>query len=124
MDVTDNSEIGNSEDGCFFVLVDGDDVFRPLHPDHVLGGSRDAGGDVDLGLHRLARLADLVGVGHPSGVDDRSRRTGCPVQGFGEVFDHRVLAGLTETTTAGDHDGGFVELWSRALLHVALGDRG
>ena len=90
----------------------------------MLGGPGDAGGDVDLRLYRLARLSDLVGVGHPTGIDDGPRRTGRTVKGLREVFDHRVLAGLTESTTTGDDDSGFVELRSGALLHVTFGDGG
>ena len=64
-------EIRDREDRSLLVLVDGDDVLRALHPDHVLGGPRDPGRDVDRRLDGLAGLADLMGVGHPARVDDR-----------------------------------------------------
>ena len=59
-----------AEDRRLLVLVDRDDVLRALHAHHVLRGAGDAGGDVDGGLDDLAGLADLVAVGHPTGVDD------------------------------------------------------
>ena len=34
--VANNAEVGNAKDWCFFVFVDGDDVFRTLHAHHVL----------------------------------------------------------------------------------------
>ena len=63
-----------AEDRRLLVLVDGDDVLRALHAHHVLGRAGDAGGDVDVRLHDLAGLADLVAVRHPAGVDDRPGR--------------------------------------------------
>ncbi len=44
VDVADYAQIGNTEDRGFFVLVDGDDVLRALHPHHVLRGSGDTSG--------------------------------------------------------------------------------
>src|ERR1019366_4396975 len=57
--VTDDPEIGELEDGRIGVLVDGHDVLRGLHPDLVLDGPGDAGGQVQLGRDRFSRLADL-----------------------------------------------------------------
>ena len=119
VDVADDAEVGDREDRRLLVLVDGDDVLRALHAHHVLRGARDAGGDVHGGLHDLARLADLVAVGHPAGVDDGSGRARRALQQLGQLLDHLVLAGLAEAAAAGDDHGGLVELGSRGLLDVA-----
>ena len=118
MDVTDDAEVGDTEDRCFLVLVDRDDVLRALHAHHVLSGTGDARSDVHGRLDDLAGLADLVAVRHPSGVDDGSRRTRRTLEGLGERLDHRVLVGLAEATASSDHDGRFVELGTRGLLDV------
>src|SRR5690606_32986834 len=59
VNVSDDAEIGDREDRGVRVLVDRHDRLRVLHTDQVLHGTRDAGGDVDVGLHRGAGLADL-----------------------------------------------------------------
>ena len=104
--------------GRFLVLVDGDDVLGALHPHHVLRGAGDAGGDVDGRLHDLARLADLVAVGHPAGVDDGPGRARRALQQLGQVLDHLVVAGLAQAPAARDHDRGLVELGPGRLLDV------
>src|SRR2546423_5629454 len=71
VDIADHAQVGDREDRGVLVLVDGDDVLGTLHANQVLRRTGDAGGDVDVGLDDLARLTHLVGVGHPTGVDDR-----------------------------------------------------
>src|SRR5262249_53764867 len=73
VDVADDAEVADREDRGFGVLVDGDDVLRALHADHVLRRAGDAGRDVHVGLDDLAGLTDLVRVGHPARVDDGTR---------------------------------------------------
>jgi hypothetical protein len=75
-----------------------------------------------VGLHDLAGLAHLVAVGHPAGVDDGTRCTGRRLEELGELLDHLELLGLAEATTAGHDDGSLVELGTRSLLDVAVGD--
>ena len=118
--VADDAEVADREDRGLGVLVDGDDVLRALHAHHVLGGARDAGGDVDGRLHDLAGLADLVASRAPSRRRRwRATRRARAVEQLGQVLDHLVLLGLAEATAAGHHDGGVVELRALALLDVA-----
>src|SRR3954467_7533895 len=70
--VPNDAEVRELEYRRVRVLVDRDDVLRVLHPDLVLDRSGDAGGEVELGRHRLAGLADLGGVRVPAGVDHRT----------------------------------------------------
>ena len=90
--VADDAEVGDPEDRRLAVLVHRDDVVGALHADHVLGGAGDAERDVELRLHDLAGLADLLRVGHPAGVDDRTRRARRALEQLGEL---RRRAGRT-----------------------------
>ena len=47
-EVADDAIVGNFEDGCVLVLVDGDDGLRALHADEMLDGSGDADGEIEL----------------------------------------------------------------------------
>src|ERR1039458_6927564 len=69
-EVTDDTEVGDREDGSLRVLVDRDDVLRVLHAHHVQGRPGNPAGDVHHRLHRLAGLTNLEGVRHPARVDD------------------------------------------------------
>ncbi|KAF1768231.1 hypothetical protein GCK72_000043 [Caenorhabditis remanei] len=42
------SDIGDLEDWCVWILVDGDDRLRILHSSQMLNGSRDSDSDVQL----------------------------------------------------------------------------
>src|SRR5215218_9830932 len=56
--VADDTEVDELEDRGLVVLVDRHDGLRGLHPGAVLDGTGDAVGDVELGGHDLAGLAD------------------------------------------------------------------
>src|SRR5688572_5506116 len=73
-DVTHDAVVGDLEDGRVGVLVDAHDHLGRRHPGQVLDGPADAAGHVERGRNRLARLADLVLVIDPAGVDDGPRR--------------------------------------------------
>ncbi len=76
--------VGDREDRRLLVVVDRDGVLRAFHADPVLGGTRDAGSDVDGGLDDLAGLADLVAVGNPTGVDNGPRCAGRTLEQLGD----------------------------------------
>src|SRR4051812_49783948 len=71
--VPHDAVVGDLEDRRLLVLVDGDDRLRGAHPGEVLDGARDADGDVQVGAHDAARLADLVAVRPPAVVGHRAR---------------------------------------------------
>src|SRR5205085_8323508 len=85
--VADDAEVGDAEDRRLRVLVDGDDVLAALHADHVLRRAGDAAGDVQVRLHDLAGLTDLVRVRAPAGVDDGAAGAGRTLQRLGQVLD-------------------------------------
>src|SRR5690242_8889619 len=72
-EIADEAVIGDLEDRCLLVLVDGDDDLRVLHPGEMLDGAGDADGDVELGRDDLAGLPHLVVVRHEAGVDRGAR---------------------------------------------------
>src|SRR4029078_6277037 len=64
--------VGDVEDRRLGIGVDGDEGAARLHAREVLHGARDAEGEIDLRLHRLAGLAHLSRVRHPPLVDEWS----------------------------------------------------
>src|SRR5262245_38617659 len=71
--IGNESIVGDLEDRRLFVLVDGHDDFRILHPGEMLDRAGNPGSDVELGRHNLAGLADLPVVGRITGIDRRAR---------------------------------------------------
>ena len=63
--VGDETVVGDLEDRGLLILVDGDDDLRILHAGEVL----DAAGNVEIGRHDLAGLADLPVVRGVTGID-------------------------------------------------------
>src|SRR6185437_3977567 len=84
--VADDAEVGELEDGRVRVLVDRDDRAGALHADLVLDRARDATGDVELRRDAPARLTDLRGVRVPAGVDDGARRRDRAAERLGELL--------------------------------------
>ncbi len=102
--VADDAVGGGVEDGGGGVLVDGDDDVGAGHACHVLHGAGDAAGDVELGLHGAAGLADLVVGGYPSGVHRGAGGADCAAERLGEIADEGEVLRLSETAAAGDDD--------------------
>src|SRR5215216_1584457 len=123
VEVADDPEVGELEDRGVGVLVDRHDVLRGLHADLVLDGAGDAGRQVQLRRDRLARLADLGGVGVPARVD---HRTGCrngAAHHAGELLELLEALGLAEAAAAGDEDVGVLDVHVGAALLAALDHR-
>src|SRR5205823_1682790 len=94
--VADDAEVGELEDGRVRVLVDGDDRLRALHADLVLDRAGDADRDVELRRDVLAGLADLRRVRVPAGVDDRARGADRAAERLRESLDEREVLRLAE----------------------------
>ena len=60
------------EDGSVRIAIDRDDVFRSLHTDIVLHGSRDTDGDIEPRRDRLPGLSYLLMVRPPTGIHHRA----------------------------------------------------
>jgi len=79
-EVSNETDVGDLEDGGVGVLVDGNNELGLLHTGKVLDGTRDTNGDVELGGDNLSGLADLERVVGVAGVDGGTRGTdGCNV---------------------------------------------
>src|SRR5688500_20054756 len=61
-DISDDSVVGNLENGCLAVLVDRDDRLRRTHAGEVLNGAVDANGNVQVRAHLPTSLSDLIAV--------------------------------------------------------------
>jgi len=96
--------VGDLEDGRLGVGVDGDDDLAALHAGQVLVGAADAGGDVQLGGHHLAGLADLQVVGDPAGVHGGARGAHRAAQLVGQLL-HRLEVALGAAAAGDDHAG-------------------
>ena len=122
-DVADDAVVGDFEDGGFGISVDGDDGFALVHAGEVLDRAGDADSDVELGLHRLAGLADLLGVGSPACIDDGAGGSNGGTELVGEGFDVLGEAfGAAYAAAAGDDDLGFGELDAGAAFGGLAGD--
>ena len=62
------------------IRVDGQDVLGCHGPHPVLDGTRDSAGDVNLRRYPGAGLTDLVAVGTPAVVGNRTRAPDDPTQ--------------------------------------------
>ena len=67
--IAHDAVVGNTEDGCALILVDSDDALGVLHTSGVLDSAGDAQSNIDLGVHGLAGLTNLMVSRQPAGVD-------------------------------------------------------
>src|ERR1700733_456988 len=70
--IAGNATIGNLEDRRIRVAVDGENVFTFVHAREMLHGSGDSDREIGCGLNCFPGLADLLGVGPPTSVDNRA----------------------------------------------------
>ena len=99
--VADDDEVGELGDRRVRVAIDGDDRLGRLHPDLVLDRAADPEREVELRLHDLAGLADLLGVRDPAGVDRRARRTDRAAERLGELLDELEALRPADAAAAG-----------------------
>src|SRR5918994_1624879 len=119
--VADDPHVGQAEDRGVPVTVDRDDPLRRLHPHHVLRRTADADGDVHLGANRLSRLADLVAVRNPAGVDDGAARAhGGVSDRLGKLVEQPEIRRVLQTAAAGDDDLRVLELRTGRSFLVAF----
>src|SRR4051794_11632590 len=119
VEVAHDAEVGELEDRGVRVLVDRHDVLRALHADLVLDRARDAGREVELRRHGLARLADLGGIREPARVDDRPGRRHRAAEHAGELLELLEALRLAEPAAAGHEDLGVLDVDLGAALLAA-----
>ena len=73
--IAHDAVVGNTEDGCALILVDSDDALGVLHTSGVLDSAGDAQSNIDLGMHGLAGLTNLMVSGHPACIGDGTGST-------------------------------------------------
>src|SRR5215471_88774 len=118
VEIRDQAVIGDLEDRGVLVLVDRHDDLGVLHAGEMLDRAGDADGNVELGRHHLAGLADLPVVGRIAGVDCGARGADARTQLVGKRLD--ILGEIFPAlhgAAAGDDD-----LRRGQLGTVALGD--
>src|ERR687891_2371775 len=119
--VADDPHVGQAEDRSIAVTVDRDDPPRRLHPHDVLRRTADADGDVHLGANRLARLADLVAVRNPAGVDDGAARAdGSVSDRLSKLVEEPEIRRVLQAAAAGDDDLRVLELRTGRSFLVAF----
>src|SRR5215211_7014206 len=92
-EIAHDAVVGNLENRGFLVLVDRDDGLAVLHPGEMLDRAGDADGDIEVGRHHLAGLADLVIVRHVAGIDRGAAGAEAGTQLVGQrLEDLEVLA--------------------------------
>src|SRR5215218_3338345 len=119
VEVADDAEVGELEDRGVRVLVDRHDVLRALHADLVLDRAGDAGREVELRRHGLARLTDLGGIREPARVDDRPGRRHRAAEHARELLELLEALRLAEPAAAGHEDVGVLDVDLGAALLAA-----
>ncbi len=122
-EIADDEDIREVGDGSVRVAVDRHDRARGLHADLVLDRAADAEREIELWLHDLAGLADLLAVRDPARVDGRPRRPDRAAQRGGQVLEQREARRSADPATTGDDDPRIVDRDRRALGDDAIDDR-
>src|SRR5580692_8864329 len=110
-EVADDTIVGHLEDRRFFVLVDRHDGLAVLHAGEMLDRAGDADGNIKVGRHDLAGLADLVVVRHVAGID----RGAAGAELVGQRLEDLEVIAAAHAAAAGHHDLGRGELGPLAL---------
>ena len=110
--------MGDLEDGCRRVGVDGDDAAGALHAGDELDRAGDAAGDDELWLDGATAEADLEARIDPSRLDDGAGGGEASAKGVSEVAEKGEVLGLLDAASGDDeHFGVFDALFGR-LLHA------
>ena len=86
----------------------------------MLNGAGDAAGDVQVRGNNLSRLADLIRLGSPAGVDGRAGCAHRCTENSGQFFDDDVVFRPLHAAAAGNDDVGLgqIDLAARILLDL------
>src|SRR5918993_1748888 len=123
-EITHDAVVGNLEDRGFLVLVDRNDGLAVLHAGQMLDRAGDADGDIEVGRHHLAGLADLVVVGHVTRVDRSAAGAETCAELVGQRLEHLEVLAARQAAAARDDDLGAGELGPLALGELGADVRG
>jgi hypothetical protein len=112
--ITNDTKVGNREDRCMLIFIDGHDILGAFHACQVLNGPADTTGDVESWFNRLAGLPNLVAIGQPARIDDGTRSTGSATQCRSQFLDEAKVFRLAQATTSTDDDAGIFQCRSFA----------
>src|SRR5689334_1533504 len=87
-EIAHDAIVGNLEDRGFLVLIDRNDGLAVLHAGEMLDRAGDADGDIEVGRHDLAGLANLVVVGHVAGVHGGAAGAETGTELVGQRLEH------------------------------------
>src|SRR5437588_2406393 len=103
-EIADDSVIGNVEDWCFGILINGHDGLGVLHSNQMLNRSGDAHGDVEFRSHSLTGRADLTIDRQPLCIADRSRCREIATENCSQLLCESQLIFTLNSATDGDND--------------------
>src|SRR4029077_9683054 len=103
-EIADDAVVGHLEDRCFLVLVDRHDGLAVLHAGEMLDRAGDADGDIEVGRHHLAGLADLVVVRHVARIDGGAAGAQPGAQLVGQGLEHLEVLAACQAPAARDDD--------------------
>ena len=83
--IADDLVMGDLEDRCVRIGVDGDDLGRLIHAGAVLDGAGDSRGDIQPRADGRPRLSDLVFAGYPARINRRPRSAEFAAQQIGQI---------------------------------------
>src|SRR6187402_142582 len=86
----------------------------------MLHGAGNADGKVNIRFDSLAGLADLHGVGHPTGIYRGAARANGTAEHVGEVLEYAELLFALESATAGNNDLRAFQRWTLAFNYHSL----
>src|SRR3954469_10397764 len=99
-EIADETVVGNLEDMRFGILVDGDDDLAVLHPGEMLDRARNTDRDIQIGRDDLARLPDLIIIGHIARIDRGARGADRGVELRRQIFDQLEIVAAAHAAAA------------------------
>src|SRR5579863_5901887 len=101
--ITNDAEVGDGENGCVLVFVNGDNVFGTLHTRQVLNGPTDTNGDIECWFHGFTCLTNLIAVRKPTRVNNGASRA-CRTTESGSEFLYKMVVLCFAEATSTAHD--------------------
>lgn len=103
-----NDAVGcNSEDRRVFVRVDSNDDLGSSHASHMLDGTGDAAGNIEIGVHGLAGLPNLHIMARVSRVHGGTRSANGGADDVRTLMEYFEIIGIRHGSSAGNNEGSF-----------------
>ena len=102
--VSNKAVIRNLENGCFFVLIDGNDDFTVLHARQMLDGTGNANSDIKLRRNDFTRLTNLIIVWNLASINSSARCANSGAKLVSNCVDDREVFTRPHAATTRDDD--------------------